>query len=212
LVSQSGLKSWIKRHSHLYRLIAASWHRIMPVQESFDQLEAKLFDPACWQAGDLTQAIVIYQQEFARMAEICALKKIDLCVCIIPTAHAVRAAEVGGNSSQVLGRALDTELPARKVHLLFEKLGIAYVDTTSSLADLGSKKTYFQYDGHLTPLGHRVVADVIRTKVLGRTASTTMPKKAQERFLWTHSALIHPLYRWDTTVRVGRWRRSRTES
>ncbi len=166
LGNPGGLKSWIKRYSHLYRFIAASWHRVMPVQQRFGQLEAKLFNAACWEDGDLARGILIYQQEFGRMAEICAARKIGLCACIIPTANAVKATEVGVTTSQSLGRTLDYELPARKVRLVFETLGIPYVDATSSLAESGHKKTYFQYDGHLTPLGHRIVADVMRTKLL----------------------------------------------
>jgi hypothetical protein len=164
LGNPGGLKSWVKRHSHLYRLIAASWHRVMPGR--FDQPYAELFNAACWEDSDLARGILIYQQEFARMAEICAARKIRLCACIIPTANAVEATEVGVTTSQTLGRTLDYELPARKVCSVFEKLGIPYVDATSSLAESGNKKTYFQYDGHLTPLGHRIVADVMRTKLL----------------------------------------------
>ena len=162
LGNPGGLWSWIKRRSHLYRLIARTWHQVTSRRRSSVQLEASLFSATSWEGGDLDRGIRIYEQEFARMAEICVRRKIRLFACIIPTASAVEAAEA---PFRVIGGTLDHELPARKVRSIFERLGIPNIDLTSSLAEMGRKRTYFPHDGHLTPLGNRVIAENIRMEV-----------------------------------------------
>jgi hypothetical protein len=161
-----GLRSWIKRNTHVYRLISRIWHQFAPASDNFSTSGSSLFTPMSWEEGDLKGALLVYEQELARIAEICTSRKIALCACIIPIKAAVQAADHGASGSKPLGSTVHYELPARKVGSVFEKLRIPYVDITLTLARLGAEKAYFRHDGHLTPQGNRAVAEEIRRKLL----------------------------------------------
>ena len=161
-----GLRNWIKRRTHLYRLASKSWHLLMPDLNTFTQFERNLYISAPWEEGLLHRGLLIYQEEFARIARICASRKITLCACIIPTENAVKAASARTSTPPASDGTLDFELPKRKVAAVFDRLAIPHVDTTSALARLGHEQAYFRHDGHLTPAGNRVVADAIRTTFL----------------------------------------------
>lgn len=161
-----GLRNWIKRRTHLYRLVSKCWHLLVPDPNTFTQFERNLYIPAPWEEGDLKRGLLIYQEEFARIVKICASRNIMLRACIIPTEKAVKAARARTSTQPASDGTLDYELPKRKVAAVFDKLAIPHVDTTAALARLGYEHAYFRHDGHLTPAGNRVVADTIQAAFL----------------------------------------------
>jgi SGNH hydrolase-like domain, acetyltransferase AlgX len=150
-----GLKNFLKRRLHLYRLASAAMHRLRPSPMSQSNLDRQMADPQAWAAGQLREGEQIYRAEFARIAALCREHGIALAVLVIPYATTVDAVRHGN------GDASGHELPRRHALAAFRELGIRYLDLTPALARRPVTETYFYYDGHLTSAGHAIVAEAI---------------------------------------------------
>src|SRR5688572_28024446 len=62
---------------------------------------------------------------------------------------------------------LDHDLPARFVRERLNALQVPFDDIGPHFARHHVNTVYFGHDGHLTPLGHRLVADAVRPVVSG---------------------------------------------
>lgn len=151
-----GLKSFLKRNSHFYRLCSNLWHAYGG--RFADDMDSKdLYEAAAWEREPLGRAETIYRDEFAKISALCKSRGIDLFACVIPTRRSVAGFADGGSSPKEDDH-LDLTLPSRKARAVLEELAIPFVDVSRELADLGAAKAYFAFDGHLTPAGNRIVA------------------------------------------------------
>jgi hypothetical protein len=157
LGDDGGWRSFLKRHSHLYRLAAAAAHRIRPPPVSQDLLDRQMADPRNWADGDLRDAERVYREEFARMASLCRERGIELAVVVIPRATTVDALARGAPAE-----GSDPALPVRHALAVFRDLGIRHLDLTPALVRVPVDQTYFHYDGHFTPRGHALASDEMR--------------------------------------------------
>ena len=159
-----GLKSFLKRNTHLYRLAANVYHRIAPEKNmEGDELRRRLFQPEAWKEGLLHDGLKRYREEFARIQEICRKRSIPLYVAIFPTYETVAAVRSASDAAKRTGgERFAYTLPVEKAAAIFESLGLSYVDTTAALAEREATETYFRFNRHFTPLGHRLVVRVMK--------------------------------------------------
>jgi hypothetical protein len=158
LGDDGGLKSFFKRHFHLYRLVAAARHRLHPTGVSQGVLEMNA-DARAWTDGPLRQADAIFRQEFERIGSICRSQAIDLRVLLIPGPGMVDSLEKG--TSRTADGARDQSLPRKHALSALRDLQISFLDLTPMLVEHPVTETYFFFDGHFTPRGHQLVKDAV---------------------------------------------------
>ncbi len=157
--NRTGPRSWLKRNLHLYRAASRVYHRIWgSASAALQSTHASLYQPSAWGVAPLSDDLVTYRNEFRLMRDLCKKYGIPFVCCIIPTATSVEATR---KDESLLDDGADFAFPAARAARVFEYLQIGYIDTTQVLADIGAAEAYFVYDGHLTPAGHRAVAEVL---------------------------------------------------
>ena len=161
LGNRRGFRSFVKRNSHLYRLISRIYHVTVKSERNTTALQLRLYDPNAWKEEDLSKAYSIFRDDFKKISDFCRAREIPLLVCVIPTVDSVRAAgrvtQDGGEQERP-----HYDLPSLKARTVFTDLGIPFLDVTAKLAQHGTEDIYFRHDGHLTPLGNQIVAQTIR--------------------------------------------------
>jgi SGNH hydrolase-like domain, acetyltransferase AlgX len=157
LGDQGGVASFLKRHSHLYRLAAATIHRLHPHGVSTD-LEQNA-QAGAWTAGELRGADAGFRREFGRIAAVCRGHGAKLAVLLIPSSAMVNAIAKGTIRSA--GGAVDQTLPLQHALAALRDLQIRTLDVTPALVQRPVGETYFYFDGHLTPRGHALVRDAV---------------------------------------------------
>jgi hypothetical protein len=153
----SGVRRWLQQSSHLYRLVAAVYHRLNtspdnPYQATTDEL-AK---PAAWNRGSLEQCRAVFAHEFAAMSAMARDHGFEMLCVLLPTREAL-AARRGGTSSG----GLDHELPVREAMQIAVEAGLDCLDASVALARHPPADVFFPLDGHLNRLGAEVVAEAI---------------------------------------------------
>jgi lysophospholipase L1-like esterase len=154
-VARESARTWLKRRSHLYRLVAKAYHVLAPAaaDEAWHG-GSELYREADWEREPLGRAAGVLRDELAAIAAIARERGIALLVVVLPTEASVAAAS--GRSPAPPG--LDLALPARRLEATLASLAIRHVDPTRALAE-SAEPVYFAFDQHLTPAGHRIVAD-----------------------------------------------------
>jgi hypothetical protein len=156
-----GLKSLLKRNSHLYRLLTRTYHVFMPLPAEGTDALRHTFVPAEWQDGRILHAGAAgYERELARIAAIAGEHKARLLAVIIPARPTVEARR--GSAAEP---GLDYEYPLQRARDVLERLHIAYVDPTDVLARQAADKLFYAFDGHLTPLAHRLVMQTVAPRI-----------------------------------------------
>lgn len=156
-----GVKSAIKRNSHLYRLLAKAYHLVAPAKDEDQQANQAAIQKSSWEPGGaMQQAGAIYEREFARMAELAKAKNVPLLVVVIPARQTLEARRDRSDAAGV-----DSALPVEFVTGRFEALGIPFLDMTPVFAAHETKDLYFAYDGHLTKLGNALVSEAIAQRI-----------------------------------------------
>ncbi len=156
-----GLRSEIKRHSHLYRLLANYYHRHAKVPTNFAQNLFEIAQPANWESGVLKEGKTKFRQEFEKMAKITRERSLPLTAVIIPAKWMLDAAAGQAFTSSSDVQSFEPMLPIRITKSIFNELGVRYIDLTEALAVEPSDNTYYRFDEHWTPLGHQIVERAI---------------------------------------------------
>lgn len=152
-----GVRSLLKRRSHLYRLVAKAFHVAAPGQAGDRFAGLDLARPAAWEEPPLSAALPAFRDAIAGLAATAAERGLDLRAVVIPTRASVEARARGEGASA----EHDPALPVAQATAALAALAIPFVDVSEVLADTGAERTFFPFDGHLTPLGNRVVAAAI---------------------------------------------------
>jgi len=85
------LKGFIKRRSHLYRLVSKVYHQLALGEAGARKSEEELSLEESWKHGILKQGLERYRIEFNRIADICRERSISLLVVLIPPRSTVKA-------------------------------------------------------------------------------------------------------------------------
>lgn len=152
LGGKAGARFFVKRASHLYRLLSRVYHARSEAAHLLRAHETETYTPSAWSCSPLREARLILRQEVARIAALCAARGIELRAAVIPATRGAAGTATPG---------LDPDLPVREVMTTCRILGIPCVDTTPALRTAPVSETYFVFDSHLTPLGHTLVAEAI---------------------------------------------------
>jgi hypothetical protein len=154
-----GLHSWVKKNVQSYRLITRILHKYSAQNGQAVQHIIDLSVPENWAAPHLQDAVGRFRDSFSAIASACASRGIPLVVIVIPTPAMIDA-------TRALGVEETTEVSdERGTHYralsILNELGLRVIDATPALAQHESTTTYFKFDGHLTPLGHAILRDLL---------------------------------------------------
>lgn len=152
-----GLRGWVKRNTHAYRLLARVYHVLG--SRSRMGSPAELDQAASWSEPFLREARERYTAAFGSIAAICAERELHLRLVVIPTVEMVAAVKRGGMPQDFA--PVDPRNGLLHARRILDQLGLVYVDLTSELAREEPATMYFTLDGHFTPAGHRVVRAAI---------------------------------------------------
>jgi hypothetical protein len=160
LGNRGGLKSVLQRHSHLYRAVSRSFHRLFGGPPRQAQALDDLANPAQWHAGILAEAQTRYRQAFAHIAAACRAKGVPLRVVVLPYAKMVEELKARGPAPSP--EVSDARAPLYRATTILRDLGISFVDVSAELARIPTARAYYHFDQHFTPLAHEIVARTVR--------------------------------------------------
>ena len=153
--AKGGIKEYLKRNLHTYRLLSKVYHLLSPVSfGGFRGLMENLYDPNSWKRSPLRRAREIFRSELTSISEITRKLEIPMIAVLIPTRYAVEG--INRESTIPDYEQLD-RLPEIEAASVLESLRIPFTDVTYDLAAFGVDQTYYRHDGHLTPQGNDVV-------------------------------------------------------
>ena len=157
----AGWRSEVKLRSQLYRVLSNFYHRHAKVPMNFVQNEFEMAQPSNWESGLLRQARNRYREEFEKIARVTREHAIPLTAVIVPSKQIVDAAsgKTIAHPSEI--QSFQPGFPVEVAKTIFQELGIRYIDLTDSLRAEPTERTYFRFDGHWTPQGHRIVERTI---------------------------------------------------
>ncbi len=156
----TGLRNWIKRSLHSYRLVSQVYHRIAGGVPKETAAAAELADPEQWRSGLLAEGERRYRAEFERMATICSTAGIPFLAVLVPSQPMVEQWRQSGAPTGV--EVADPRAAVARARQILTGLGIRTVDLTGALAEHDPSAMFLRFDGHFTPAGHKVVFDVLR--------------------------------------------------
>ena len=86
LGNETTLRGFVKRNSHLYRLVSRGYHILGrgATSKELSPTAPDLYSENRWQEAPLHRCIPIYRDEFRAMFQTCKARKIGFLVCIIP--------------------------------------------------------------------------------------------------------------------------------
>ncbi|MCA8966653.1 MAG: SGNH/GDSL hydrolase family protein [Planctomycetes bacterium] len=156
----AGLRSWLKRSLHSYRLVSQVYHRITGGGRPETDVEVELADPEQWRTGLLAEGERRYRDEFARMAARCRDAGLPFLVVLVPSQAMVEKWKQAGPPPGV--EVADARAAVARAQKILADLEIRTVDLTPALAEQDPAAMYLRFDGHFTPAGHQVVYGVLR--------------------------------------------------
>ena len=156
LGDRGGVRSLLKRKSHLYRLASRLWHRFGP--QSKEANVEPMYRSADWLQEPLSRAKDVFQSEFRGMRDACEARSVPFIVVLIPPVEEVKhAGEPQG--------PLQYDLPTRMAHEVLESLHVTFVDATAALSKGGCKQCFLPVDGHLSTRGNEILRDCILAEI-----------------------------------------------
>ena len=167
LGNPGGLKSFLKRNWHVYRLLSAAYHRLgSGGARGVDSVSAELGDPDAWGQEFLVLARDRYAEELTRIQEYAEARGIPVAFIILPTrdaaAHRFSVAAGGGAPAVSSGlKDFDPMLPVEHARAILEGMGATYLDLTDVLGSAPPEEMFFRFDGHFTPVANQRVAEAI---------------------------------------------------
>jgi len=164
LGNRGDVRSFIKRHSHLYRLVSKIYQRIAPKPNDAFAFREKMYVAKNWEEGFLKLARERFQGELEAIARLCDAKRVPLVVVVIPTREAVDAARAADKGEPPPSEK-DPRRPIEIASSVLSEFGIRFLDLTPGLSSRESKNIYFEHDGHFTPEGHKLAAEFIANQL-----------------------------------------------
>jgi lysophospholipase L1-like esterase len=158
------LKGLLKRSSHLYRLTSKVWHRVRPTRE--DRVWRELFSATAWEGPFLSRAAERFGEAMGAVVGACRASAVPLVIALVPPEYTVRGATAGDSDR-------DPALPVERATALLAELEVRVVDLTPALDAVGADDAYWPLDGHLSPAGHRAVADALAPLLVELVAGGT---------------------------------------
>jgi hypothetical protein len=157
LGNPGGVKVFLKRRFHLYRLLSKLKHSsTVQHRDPYSEVRKQLYSESEWKRDVLLEALPKYRDALAAIAKTCAARGVEVAGVVIPTADAI------GPIEGVAPLPGDPRLPVTKALAAFEAAGISATDMTPALVEHSRAEVYFRYDGHLTELGHSLVVKTLR--------------------------------------------------
>lgn len=165
-------KTWIRTHSHLYRLASRIQQKILLGNQShegrFNHLTDQLLSQGDWsQEPFLAEAWKTLRASLTDLRRRVAEDGAMLLVVLLPlecqVSDSLWAARVEGR----LGRFG----PQERLCSLLEEMGLACLDLVPAFLKHPGEDLFYARDGHWTPAGHRVVAEAVARAVQGGSAS-----------------------------------------
>ncbi len=153
------LRSYLKTHVQLYRLVSAAYHRLVgkPANRRFQETREQIADVDAWDRGFLAGANETFAREMAHIQQLGREYDAEVRFVVLPTRDAVAVAR-GESVQDVPG---DPSLPVSKAIASLAAIGVEVLDLTSALAGASEQNLYLPFDGHLTRAGNRIVADAL---------------------------------------------------
>jgi lysophospholipase L1-like esterase len=149
-----GMREWLKRRSHLYRLACRVMHVVWTRSPHFIHTSIDLMKPEFWEREEIRKAWATCRAEIGRFAAICKERDIDLFVGILPAPVSVDRRREPAAAQD----GLDFDLPVRRFAAACAEHDIPFLDLTDALLPRPSPETFLPFDGHLNPLGNALVA------------------------------------------------------
>ncbi len=110
-----------------------------------------------------------------RLRDVAAGERSELAVILLPASLEMVPSRLSRALAAIGEPAerFDTGLPRRRLATLLAATGVQVIDVTPALAAAASRgeRTFYDFDGHLTPAGHRSVAAAVETALAGQFAS-----------------------------------------
>ena len=163
----SGLAGWLEGRSFLFAQ-ARVWQNRRHVADDPKKMERWSQELALFtrSGGVQVQQMASYTEAAIRELKASTDRAGDqLVVAVAPPAFQVETARAAGTLSMVGLDPADADLegPRWVVNDLLARAGVTSCDLVDPLrgAAAEGKETYFKFDGHWTPAGHRVVAEAL---------------------------------------------------
>lgn len=154
-----GLRSWVKRNLHAYRLISNLYHQLTAQERPETVALNQLGDPDAWLEPPLADAIVNYGASMSNIARLCRERSVPLVILVVPTLKIVELYQSEGAPPETLVR--DERWLLQRASGMLCDLDALLVDATPTLAAKANEQLYFRFDHHLTPRGNELVADLL---------------------------------------------------
>ncbi len=169
-------KTWIRTHSHLYRLVSRLSQKILLGNQShegrFNHLTDQLLSQGDWSENPfLAEACNTLRTELEGLRRQVEEDGAVLLIVLLPL-------ECQVSDSLWAARAEDRCRrfgPQERLCRLFEEMGLAYLDLVPTFQKHQDGDLFYALDGHWTPAGHRVVAEAVARAVLSGPASLLHP-------------------------------------
>jgi hypothetical protein len=155
-----GLRSFLKRNLHLYRLMSRVWQKYAAIGNGQMGFKIRMQRPDEWERSPLREALPKFNEAIAGIAARCRPGGSKVIGVVIPSRDLV---ELPPGS---------VSLPVLKAGEAFGAASVRYVDVTEALRNAGAARVYYASDGHLTAAGNTVVADEIRALLHAALAAT----------------------------------------
>ena len=138
-------KYFLNRRSHLYRLIAASYHKIGAGDEiEILDWEKNVFDRDRWNTPPLSLAYEKMRHEVELIQTTASQHGIPLLFVVVPTGPMVTKHRETGSET----------IPSSVLAEIFENLSADYIDLTASFSEMPPGTTHFYFDRHWTEAAH----------------------------------------------------------
>ncbi|MCR9093689.1 MAG: hypothetical protein NXI30_05710 [bacterium] len=164
LGNEGGLKSFLKRRLHLYRLLSATYHRFDGGnQNAYAAIDEQLASAEAWQGAFLTAARDRWGAEMRAIKDLVEARGGKVAFLVLPTRAAAAAhhAAAAGSLEPASGSDVDPARPVEEAVGMLEEMGARYLDLTPVVGERPPAEVFFPRDGHLNPEANQRVADEI---------------------------------------------------
>lgn len=164
LGNEGGLKSFLKRHLHVYRLLSAAYHRLGGGdRNAYAAIDEQLASAVAWKGEFLSAARERWGAEMRAIKDYAEARGEKVVFLVLPTRAAAAAFHAGlsGSSEPASASDADPSLPVKEATRMLEEMGARYLDLTPVLGERPPSEVFFPLDGHLNPAANQRVADEI---------------------------------------------------
>jgi hypothetical protein len=159
----TSFKDRVKKNSQLYGLLENIYHTYVSAPPAGEALSS-IFDIDAWSESPLAEGERDFRKAMSQIAIVLGRAEIPLVVALISTRQTVEA--IRNEVTAPPGGKPDYLLPNRRIATVLTEVGLDPIDSGEVLSRVDTAETYFEFDGHLTPKGHRIYFELIRDRVL----------------------------------------------